>query len=147
MPRDHVAIMNKSWGLTEKIRSGEKQIESRWYKHRYRPWNEVESGDTIYFKDTGEPVKLAASVSRVIQFEDLAPQKVTQILAEYGKADGISDDQLGHYINLFSSKRYCILIFLSNVRDVHPFFINKAGFGSMAAWITVSHIQSIAIKA
>lgn len=29
---EHVAIMRKSWGLTDKILSGQKKIESRWYK-------------------------------------------------------------------------------------------------------------------
>lgn len=31
---EHVAIMKKSWGLTRKILSGEKTIESRWYRFR-----------------------------------------------------------------------------------------------------------------
>jgi len=37
---DHVAIMKKSWKLTEKILSGEEKIESRWYKSKYSPRGE-----------------------------------------------------------------------------------------------------------
>ncbi|HII29434.1 TPA: hypothetical protein HA317_00010 [Candidatus Woesearchaeota archaeon] len=35
----HIAIMKKSWGLTRKILTGEKRIESRWYKSRCPPWD------------------------------------------------------------------------------------------------------------
>ena len=36
---EHLAIMKKEWKLTEKIITGEKRIESRWYKDKYPPWN------------------------------------------------------------------------------------------------------------
>jgi len=29
----HIAIMKKSWRLTEKILAGEKTLETRWYKN------------------------------------------------------------------------------------------------------------------
>jgi len=41
---DHVAIMKRSWGLIPKILSGEKTIESRWYKKRIPPWNRISKG-------------------------------------------------------------------------------------------------------
>lgn len=65
---DHVAIMRKSWGLLPKILSGEKTIESRWYMARYAPWNRIEKGDIVYFKNSGEPVTVKAEVSKVMQF-------------------------------------------------------------------------------
>ena len=61
---DHVAIMKKSWKLTEKILSGEKKIESRWYKSKYPPWGKIKKGDIIYFKDSGEPVSIKAKVEK-----------------------------------------------------------------------------------
>lgn len=70
----HLAIMRKSWGLTQKILDGRKKIESRWYSVKCRPWDQIESGEIIYFKDSGEPVKLKAEVSKVMQFADLTPQ-------------------------------------------------------------------------
>jgi len=38
----HLAIMRKSWGLTDKILNGRKKIESRWYFVKYRPWDSIE---------------------------------------------------------------------------------------------------------
>ncbi|MDO8559127.1 MAG: hypothetical protein Q7R84_02240 [bacterium] len=39
---EHLAIMKKSWGLTEKILSGQKKIESRWYLSKRSPWDTIE---------------------------------------------------------------------------------------------------------
>lgn len=141
----HVAIMKKSWGLTDKILSGEKIIESRWYSMRVRPWNAISIGDTVYFKDSGHPMKLKATVKNVLQFEDLNPNKVSGILKKYGSDDGISKEDISKYFELFKNKKYCILIFLQDVEPVQPFQINKKGFGMQSAWVTVKNIEDIRI--
>jgi len=76
---DHVVIMRKSWGLIPKILSGQKKIESRWYINKCVPWNKINLGETVYFKNSGEPVSLAATVEKVLAFSDLSPQKVEEI--------------------------------------------------------------------
>ena len=138
---DHVAIMKKSWRLVEKILTGQKKIESRWYVRRCIPWGRISKKDTVYFKNSGEPVRIKAEVRRVIQFSDLNPRLVKEILALYGKADGIDD--ISYFFNLFKNKRYCILVFLKNVKKVKPFNVNKKGFGSMSAWISVKSVRRI----
>lgn len=140
---DHVAIMKKSWGLTEKIISGEKKIESRWYKSKRSPWGKIQKGDTVYFKDSGEPVLIKAEVEKVISFSDLIPEKVKQILDKYGKDIGIEKDETLEFFELFKDKKYCLLIFLKNSQKVKPFNINKAGFGTMSAWLAVEDIGKI----
>ena len=131
---DHVAIMKKSWGLIPKILSGEKTIESRWYMARYPPWNRIYAGDIVYFKDSGEPVTARAEVSKVLQFRDLTPRKVREILDTYMK---------GSFYSLFEKKKYCMLILLKNPCAVEPFKINKSGFGISAAWMCVPDINKI----
>lgn len=143
MNKTHVAIMRKSWGLTDKILTGEKKIESRWYQNRYRPWNNIENNDIIYFKDSGSPVKLSAKVDHVLQFDNLTPKKVSEILNCYGKDDGISRDKVSDYYKIFKDKKYCMLIFLKDVKSIDPFEIDKTGFGSMSAWITIDDIEKI----
>lgn len=140
---DHVAIMKKSWGLTEKILSGEKKIESRWYVAKYPPWDRIAEGETVYFKDAGEPVSLKAEVEKVLQFSDLDSDKVKLILAEYGKDDGIGENKIKEFYERFKNKNYCMLIFLKNPVQIEPFEINKAGFGAMAAWICVNDISRV----
>ena len=119
--------MNKKFGdLITKILSGEKKIESRWSKNKIAPWGRVKYGDRIYFKNSGEPVTVVASVSRVLQFENLNPAKVRNILTKWPLVD----------YEWAKNKSYCVLIWLKNPKKVRPFKINKSGFGSAAAWLS-----------
>jgi len=140
---DHVAIMKKSWGLTEKILTGEKKIESRWYVSRRAPWDRVKKGDIVYFKNSGESVKIRASVENVSQFDNINPARVRAILKKYGKADGIERERIPEFFKRFKDKKYCVLVFLKNPKRIKEFEINKAGFGVMSAWITVSNVSKI----
>ncbi len=142
---EHVAIMRKSWKLTEKILTGKKKIESRWYKGNYPPWNKIKSGEIVYFKDSGEPVTIKAEVSSVIQFSDLDSAKVKEILEKYGNDDGIKKNEIPKYYEMFKDKKKGMLIFLKNPQKVKPFQINKEGFGMMASWICVSDVNKIKI--
>jgi len=140
---EHIAIMKKSWNLLEKILSGKKKIESRWYMNRYAPWNKIHAGEAVFFKDSGEPVSIQAEVEKVLQFENLSPEKVKEILGEYGGADGIAIEDIPKFFQLFKNKNYCMLIFLKNPKAIKPFEINKKGFGLMAAWICVDDVSRI----
>lgn len=140
---DHLAIMRKSWGLTEKILRGEKTIESRWYNNKSSPFDKIKVGDIVYFKDAGEPVKIKAVVSDVRQFSGLTPEKVHDILEKYGESDGIVKQKTDYFFEAFKNKKYCILIFLKNPVAIRPFKINKKGYGSTSAWICINKIDDI----
>ena len=141
----HVAIMKKSRGLTQKILTGQKKIESRWYKLKYSPWGKIEKGDVVYFKDSGEPVSIKVDVEKIISFSNLKPEKVKQILDEYGNDDGIEKGKIPDFFELFKDKKYCLLIFLKNPEKIKPFEIDKTGFGMMSAWLTVDNIDKMRI--
>ena len=135
--------MRKSWGLTQKILTGEKKIESRWYKVKYSPWNKIKSGEFIYFKDSGFPIIIKTEVDKVIQFSDLTPEKVKEILDKYGQADGIELDKIPKFFEMFKDKKYCMLIFLKNPQKIESFEIDKSGFGAMSAWICIDDLDKI----
>ena len=135
--------MKKSWGLTEKIVSGQKSIESRWYNSRYAPWDRIKQGETVYFKDSGNPVTIKANVKKVLQFSGMTPEKVKQILIDYGKDDGIEPEEIPKFFELLKNKKYCMLIFLGNPQKIKPFEIDKSGFGSMTAWICIDDASRI----
>jgi len=120
-------------------------IESRWYKNKYAPWNNIKNGDIIYFKNSGEPVTMKANVSDVLQFSNLTPTKVKEILIEYGQKDGIPENEINKYYEMFKDKNYCLLVFLKNPKKINSFRINKKGFGSMSAWVTTENIKKIKI--
>jgi ASC-1-like (ASCH) protein len=140
---DHVAIMRKSWKLTQKILSGEKKIESRWYSNKSAPWDRIKAGESVYFKDSGEPVTIKASVERVLQFSELTPHAIKEILDKFGGVDGINISDMSKFYERFKHKRYCLLIFLRNAQKIKPFNVNKKGFGNMAAWLCVRDVDAI----
>ena len=139
---DHLALMRKSWKLIEKILSGEKKIESRWYMAKFTPWNRINNGDVVYFKDAGEPVTAKAEVEKIIQFDNYSEEELKRILNEYGS--GIAFVNSLDKVYLWAKKKkYCILIFLKNPQKVKPFTIDKKGFGNACAWITIDDINKI----
>ena len=139
----HIAIMRKDWRLTQKLLDGRKTIESRWYKNRAAPWGKITAGDTIYFKDSGEPVTIRATVKRVMQVSNLTSKKVHELLHTYGLADGLIQSDIPAFYERFKDKRYCLLIFLRDIQPVSPFTIDKKGYGAMSAWLTVPEIGSV----
>jgi|GEM_PF-230887 len=139
----HVAIMRKSWGLIPKILTGEKTVESRWYVSRRTPWGRIAVGDTVWFKDGGEPVTARATVARVESFADLTPERVVSLLRRHGRAIGLGRREISAFLARLKDKRYCVLIHLHDARPVAPFAIDKRGFGNAAAWLTVGDIRRI----
>ena len=152
---DHVAYMSAIGGSAfggkktininwiSKILSGEKKIELRWYRTKHLPWGKIKTGDRIFLKNTGELVTVKSRVKRVLALENLTPEKVREILEKYGRDDGIAKEKMEYFYELFSDKKYCLLIFLTRVEKVKPFGVDKSGFGQMAAWITVEDIDII----
>ncbi|MBU2590121.1 MAG: hypothetical protein KKF52_04855 [Nanoarchaeota archaeon] len=136
---DHLAILSKQKNLLSKIISGRKTIESRWYKFKKTPYENISINDIIYFKESGEPVTIIAQVSKVLFFKDLHNNKINEILKKYGEQICVPLS----YANELISKKYCTLIFLDNVKPIVPFQIDKRGYGLMTAWITVNNINSI----
>ena len=135
--------MKKSWGLTDKILDGQKKIESRWYSVKCKPWDRIKKGEIIYFKDSGGPVRIKAEVGRVMQFADLTPKKVKEILDKYGRDDGLEKKRIPEFFERFRDKKYCILIFLKNPQEIKSFEIDKTGFGVISAWIAIDDIAKI----
>jgi hypothetical protein len=137
---EHLAILDKKRKLLAKILAGEKTIESRWYMSRRVPWGRIRPGEQVYFKESGEPVSAKARVKEVLQFE-LDPQKELELIKRYGKQIGMDEERLRHFVP--KGARYCILVFLEDVRQIPPFDIDKTGFGLMAAWITTASIARL----
>lgn len=140
---DHVAIMNPKWKSIPRILSGKKTIESRWYQTRRTPWNVIKKDDRVYFKNSGELVTAFADVTEVFQFELRKIDDIMQVIKQYE-----SDINLVHNdpTTWSAVPKYCILVRLIRPKQLRiPFAINKQGFGSAAAWITVPSITSIRV--
>lgn len=141
---DHVAILSKKYKFLDKIISGEKIIESRWYVNRIAPWNKIKKGEIVYFKNSGEPVKAKTNVKKVLQF-DLKHKRIKDILSEFGKRIGFDSKDMNKWVELYKNKNYCILMFLENPTKIKPFKIDKKGFGISSAWLCANNINKIKI--
>ncbi|MDP3728901.1 MAG: hypothetical protein Q8R18_05640 [bacterium] len=141
---DHLAILDKKRKLLQKIISGEKSIESRWYKLKKTPYGIIKTRDTIYFKDSGEPVTVKASVEKVLFFSDMTREKYKDILEKYAEKICLQNRNVDDYLK--QKYKYITLIFIKDVQEITPFEINKKGYGLMAAWITVEDIKKIKKK-
>lgn len=137
----HVAIMNPEWKLIPKILSGEKTIESRWYQTKRAPWNQIQTGDTVFFKDSGKSITARAEVAEVFQFTFQDLSGIQNVLNRYGKEICLVNPDPKTW---GKTPKYCILIRLKNPQVVErPFNINKQGFGIGCAWIATDDIERI----
>lgn len=139
----HVAIMAPAWKLTPQILSGEKTIESRWYQTKRAPWNRIQAGDTVFFKDSGKPITARAEVAEVFQFTFQDLSGIQNVLNRYGKEICLVNPDPATWGRL---PKYCILIRLKNPIKIEiPFHINKQGYGIGCAWIVIEDIERIKI--
>ncbi|RJR27200.1 hypothetical protein C4561_02815 [candidate division WWE3 bacterium] len=150
---DHVAILrrakiSKNDNLLGDILIGSKTIESRWYVNKIIPWNKIQKGESVYFKESGCPVTVSATVEGVLQFDSLTPDLIEKLIEKYGKRIAPNSNLAGFKMwgRKQVKKRYCILVFLKNVKKIESFNINKKGFGNSAAWLTVNDINEIRIN-
>ncbi|HYD03829.1 MAG TPA: ASCH domain-containing protein [Alphaproteobacteria bacterium] len=138
---DHVAIMGGKGKFLDAILRYEKTIESRWYKRKIDPWNNISPGDNIYFKNSCKLITAKAKVDDVKFFELYKDHKIgLDILKKYGKQILIDRK---YYNENCADKNYCILVFLKDIKEITPFDIDKTGFGNAAAWLTIKDINQI----
>ncbi len=152
--------MTKKLKLIDKILSGRKKIESRWHVNKIAPWNKIQIGGTIYFKNAGEKVTAKATVSKVLQFSNInqtasknlfdnpenQTKTILEILNKYGKLIAFSNSEYEEFARDNKNKNYCILIYLANPQKLEPFQINKSGFGNACAWICIDSVESIKLQ-
>jgi hypothetical protein len=97
----------------------------------------------VYFKNSGGPVIAKALVSKVLQFIFSNEEEVRDVIERYGKKIGIINSDPKTWPRM---PKYCILVFLTQPTSIKkPFQINKAGFGSAAAWLFIKSIATVKI--
>ena len=136
---EHIAILSKKRKILDKIISGEKTIESRWYKFKKAPFETISAGETVYFKESGEMISAKAKVKKTLFFKDLNLEKIKEILTAHGKDICMNISQA----ETIKDKKFCTLIFLEDVKKIEPFAINKKGYGVMTAWISLDDVGKI----
>jgi hypothetical protein len=147
---DHVAILrraiiSKGDNLLGDILAGTKTIESRWYVNKVSPWDRIKTGDFVYFKESGCPITAVAKVAKVLQYENLDRHVISKIIKTYGKqiAPNTLEDEFLAWGETANKKRYCILVFLTEIKKIEPFEVDKKGYGISSAWLCVGDIGKV----
>ena len=117
----HIVILKKKY--LNLILEGKKTIESRWAVHKTLPYGRVNIDDTLYLKETGGDVVASARVSDVKTFA-LDSDMVDYIIDTYGEDICINKENKERY-----NKKYCTLIWVSDVKSIEPFKVKKS-YGS-----------------
>lgn len=127
----HVAVLLRPY--VELILAGEKSVECRLTRTAKAPYNGVELGDRIYFKESSGPWRLTAIIEQVLFEEGLTPKRIREIRRDY-------NDVIRGEAEFWKSKRdarYLTLIWLREVERIDP----GAGPGVRplqgAAWLTL----------
>src|SRR5689334_4134014 len=82
-PGTHLAVMTGHY--LDRLLDGTKTIESRFTRHRVAPFEQVASGDVIFFKPAGGPIT-AAGLAGTVQLLDLGIVTLQRVADQYGAA-------------------------------------------------------------
>ena len=129
MANAHLVILKKPY--LNDILAGRKTVESRLTRTRRSPLGEIAKGDKLFFKITSGPVCAIGRVKKVMQFENLTPSRIKRIEQEYN--DRILGTDL--YWTEKRQSRYCVLIWLENIKNIPPRLINKKDW---RAWVVLT---------
>ena len=130
--------------LLKKFYLAKRRLNLDGNKYRITPWDRINKGDTVYFKDSGKLVTAKATVTKVIQIENLNREKFQNIIRDFADDIALVDRT---YSNYYKKKNYVVLIILKSAKLIEkPFRIDKTGYGTGCAWITVKDIDEIRIK-
>lgn len=70
----HVAVLKPEY--IQRVLDGRKTIESRLSRVRVAPFARVATGDLIYLKSSGGPIRARAAAGRVWHFDNLCPRRI-----------------------------------------------------------------------
>ncbi len=110
--RVHLAVVHKRY--LDMILAGTKTAEARLTKTRREPYTSLQPGETIYFKQTGGPIRARARAARVHRFELTGPRDIQRLRRRFEAFLGGPSD----YWLAKADARYATIIELAGVRPV-----------------------------
>lgn len=85
-------------------------------------------------------VTAKATVARVIQKEIETLSDAISLVKKHKKALCFTESSLED-TSWLTGKRYAILIFLKDPKQIEPFTLDKTGYGNACAWICTENIE------
>ena len=136
MANYHLVILKKAY--LDAILEGRKKIESRFTRTRHHGFGRVLPNDKLFLKLSSGPVCATATVAAVKNFENLTPERITQLKQQYNH-DICADD------GYWRSKMNCgfgFLVWLQGVKPIEPMRICKRDW---RAWVVLSEKEDFGL--
>jgi ASC-1-like (ASCH) protein len=108
----HVAVLLKPY--LDLVLSGRKTIECRLTQQAQAPFEQIEAGERIYFKQSAGPYRATAVADAVLFERDLSPRRVEEVRRDYNECI-LGDEQ---FWQLKRNSRFLTLVWLRDVQAV-----------------------------
>lgn len=108
----HIAVLLKPY--LDLILAGKKTVECRLTVQARDPYERIEPGERIYFKQSAGPYGATAIAEEVLFENDLTPQRVNAIRRDYN--DLICGDSA--FWNYKRNSKFCTLVWLKDVKAI-----------------------------
>ncbi|SRR5258708_18013447 len=129
-PGTHLAVMTGQY--LDRLLDGTKTVESRFTRHRVAPFEQVASGDVIFFKPAGSPIT-AAGLAGMVQHLDLGIVPLQRVADQYGAAIAPAD------VSFWADRaaaRYATLVTMLDVVKTEPVPVQKR---DRRGWVVLTH--------
>lgn len=107
----HIAVLLKPY--LDLVLSGRKTVECRLTRQARDPYERIEPGERIYFKQSAGPYGATAVVEHVIFEEGMTPKRVNEIRRDY-------DDEICGDPEYWNDKHHSLFCSLIWIKDVQP---------------------------
>lgn len=138
---NHLVIYNKKlfgYDYIAAMLAGSKKLGCKFRKHKTVPYQKLQDGDYLYFKESAGPIRGRVKVVNVENRELTTTEEIMDFLASHSKEIGIqNEEQLFAVWKLNTNKRYlCSWIMEAPEATRHPVHIQKR---DRRAWVTDYH--------
>jgi hypothetical protein len=140
---DHVVYLDAQAKELENLLGGHKTMIIRGATGRKLPHGRVNAGDMLYFINNNAEgtVRAKAKVKSAFHSEKMTEDESRALVEKNQPKLRLTDKQ----IKRWAGKRYIVLIEVDEVKEVHPFAIDKSGYGNMDDWLPVERIEAVKI--
>lgn len=125
----HVAVLQRDY-LAALLRGG-KTVECRLSRVNRPPRGHVATGDWVWFKQSGGPVRAVARISRILERDSMTPTRLASLRTRYGRAIQAPTS----FWESHKSARFATLIWLDNICAIQPFKLPKS---DRRAWVVLA---------